>query len=65
MFSGSIERDQCHEMDELGKLCHPINPLRADPTKWSNALSVFDHFVWLALKGLNPGTHLESYQRSY
>ena len=42
-----------------------INPLRANPTKWSNtlkqfadnmatnSLSVFDHFVGLALKGLN------------
>ena len=41
-----------------------INPLRAKPTKWSNTLkqfvgksqeivlSVFDHFVGLALKGL-------------
>ena len=41
-----------------------INPLRANPTKWSrtlkqfvdnlptNCLSVFDHFVGLALKGL-------------
>ena len=42
-----------------------INPLSANPTKWSNTLkqfvgnlrtnylSVFDHFVKLALKGLN------------
>ena len=40
-----------------------LNPLRANPTKWSNTLkqfvgnlpnclSVFDHFVILALKGL-------------
>ena len=36
-----------------------INPLSANPTKWSNTLkqfverlSVFDHFVILALKGL-------------
>ena len=41
-----------------------FNPLSANPTKWSNTLkqiigklpknclSVFDHFVWLALKGL-------------
>ena len=36
-----------------------INPLSANPTKWSNTLkqfvgllSVFDHFVGLALKGL-------------
>ena len=41
-----------------------LNPLRANPTKWSNTLkhfvgnlptnclSVFDHFVELALKGL-------------
>ena len=42
-----------------------LNPLSANPTKWSNTLkqfvgklptnclSVFDHFVKLALKGLN------------
>ena len=42
-----------------------LNPLSANPTKWSNTLkqfvgklptnclSVFDHFVGLALKGLN------------
>ena len=42
-----------------------LNPLSANPTKWSNTLkqfvgqlptnflSVFDHFVILALKGLN------------
>ena len=41
-----------------------VNPLRANPTKWSNTLkqfvgklptnclSVFDHFVGLVLKGL-------------
>ena len=43
-----------------------INPLSANPTKWSNTLkqfvgklrtkclSAFDHFVKLALKGLRP-----------
>ena len=33
-----------------------LNPLSANPTKWSNptnCLSVFDHFVGLAFKGLN------------
>ena len=42
-----------------------INPLSSNPTKWSNklkqfvgnlptnCLSVFDHFVLLAVKGLN------------
>ena len=29
-----------------------LNPLSANPTKWSNCLSVFDHFVGLVLKGL-------------
>ena len=30
-----------------------VNPLSANPTKWSNTLlSIFDHFVGLALKGL-------------
>ena len=38
-----------------------INPLSANPTKWSNALkqfvgnSVFDHFMGSALKGLQLG----------
>ena len=37
--------------------CSNFNPLSANPTKWSNTLkqvclSVFDHFVKLALKGL-------------
>ena len=44
--------------------CYNVNPLIANPTKWSNTfkqfvgklptncLSVFDHFVGLALKGL-------------
>ena len=43
-----------------------VNPLSANPTKWSNilkqfvdnltvnCLSVFDHFVGLAIKGLKP-----------
>ena len=47
-----------------------VNPLNANPTKWSstfkefvgnlptNCLSVFDHFVKLALKGLKPFNHL-------
>ena len=38
-----------------------LNPLSTNPTKWSNTLkqfptnylSVFDHFVGLALKGLS------------
>ena len=42
-----------------------INPFSANPTKWSNTLkqfvsklptnflSVFGHFVWLALEGLS------------
>ena len=32
-----------------------FKPLSAYPTKWqqpTNCLSVFDHFAWLALKGL-------------
>ena len=47
-----------------------LNPLSANPTKWSNTLkqffgnlptnclSVFDHFLKLALKGLNEQTRL-------
>ena len=48
----------------------PFKPLRANPAKWSNTLkqfvgklptnclSVFEHFVGLALKGLNDGCWL-------
>ena len=48
-------------------LQYSLNPLSANPTKWSNTLkqfvgnlptnclSVFDHFVELALKGLKKG----------
>ena len=38
-----------------------LNPLSANITKWSNTLnclSMFDHFVGLALKGLNPATSI-------
>ena len=39
-----------------------INPLSANPTKWSNtlnnSLTVFDHFVILALKGLTSQSSL-------
>ena len=49
---------------DLQREINTINPLSANPTKWSNthkqfignlltnSLSVFDHFVGLALKGL-------------
>ena len=51
-------------MNEAHELFLQINPLSANPTKWpntlkqfvgklpTNCLSVFDHFVELALKGL-------------
>ena len=51
-------------MGNQSKFNNSINPLSADATKWSNTLkqfvdkkrticlSVFDHFVVLALKGL-------------
>ena len=43
-----------------------FNPLNANPTKWpntlkklpTNCLSVFDHFVKLALKGLTSNSSL-------
>ena len=50
--------------DTDNELTYLLNPLSANPTKWSNTLkqlvgnlptnclSVFDHFVGLALKGL-------------
>ena len=34
------------------KLLLNYNPLSANFTEWTNCLSVFDHFVGLALKGL-------------
>ena len=52
----------------------PFNPLSANPTKWSNTLkqfvgklptnclSVFDHFVGLALKGLNIFVLLQKFK---
>ena len=62
----SISQLQCEQI---------VNPLSANPTSWSNALkqfvsklltnclSVFDHFVILALKGLilaySTATYLE------
>ena len=54
-----------HELRALHADKSLLNPLSANPTKWSNTLkqfvgklpknclSVFDHFVGLALKGLN------------
>ena len=52
--------DQCPNYKETSLHEEHINPLRANPTKWSNTLkqfvsfflSVFDHFVGLTLKGL-------------
>ena len=40
-----------------------INPFNADSTKWSptNCLSVFDHFMGLALKGLMVTFHVSQY----
>ena len=56
----------------LGQYSMNINPLSANFTKWSNTLkqfvsklpmnclSVFDHFVVLAFKGLRPGWRILS-----
>ena len=50
-----------------------VNPLSANPTKWSkqfvgnlaaNCLSVFDHFMKLALKGLRPLQFLQNAQNA-
>ena len=55
----------CMSVQKLPIDMIPINPLSANPEKWSNTLkqivgnlpticlSVFDHFMNLALKGLN------------
>ena len=53
-------------------LFHSLNPLSANPTKWSNTLkqfltnclSVFDHFMNLALKGLKAHTISQQNMRS-
>ena len=46
-----------------------FNPLSANPTKWSNTLkqfvaflSVFNHFVGLALKGLSKCFYVEMFE---
>ena len=53
----------------MEKFTAAVNPLSANPTKWSNTLkqfvdilptnclSVFDHFMNLALKGLKSCSH--------
>ena len=48
-----------YETNYYDELITALNPLSADPTKWSNTLkqfvvgfSGFDHFLGLALKGL-------------
>ena len=60
-FSGLIEKDSSMPKENSYE---DLNPLSANPTKWSNTLkqfagnlpttcfSVFDHFVKLLLKGL-------------
>ena len=51
MFSGGIKWKHWQEW---------VNPLSANPTKWSNTLkhTLFDHFVKLVLKGLIKATKL-------
>ena len=58
--------DLAEPQNFLPQTLSSFNPLSAKPTKWSNTLkqfvgklttnclSVFDHFVGLALKGLKP-----------
>ena len=47
-----------NRFDNVKPFYKHLNPLSANPTKWSNiivcsnCLSVFDHFMKLALKGL-------------
>ena len=54
------------EWQLLPLMCSDINPLCANPTKWSNTLkqfvgnlSVFDHFVILALQWLTELSYLK------
>ena len=54
-----------HDLTKQPDYGRSVNPLSGNPAKWSNTLkqfvgnspthclSVFDHFVGLALKGLN------------
>ena len=53
---GTSRVNMCIFQTEKGKIIwrkfHIVNPLSANPTKFSLSLSVFDHFVKLALKWL-------------
>ena len=65
-----VTDEQTDESDFIGH--YPINPLNANPTKWSNTLkqfvgnlptnclSVFDHYVNLAFKGLTSSVQHDS-----
>ena len=62
--SGPCQTSMMDSFAKLVNICLAVNPLTANPTKWSNTLkqfvgklttnclSVFDHFVNLALKEL-------------
>ena len=58
VFFKSVLSSHCKN---TGPVTRDVNPLSANPTKWSNTLnlptnclSVFDHFAKSALKGLSP-----------
>ena len=50
-FSFSLNTNIADYADDT--LANSVNPLSTNLTKWSNCLSVFDHFVGLALKRVN------------
>ena len=64
LFSESINSGKCPKLQKLAKITSAfINPLSANPTKWSITLKhicliVFHHFVGLALEGLKTSTKL-------
>ena len=72
LFSRSENIKNSHPSVHNSFLSSGVNPLSANPTKWSNTLkqfvgflptnclSVFDHFVGLALKGLIANFNIAS-----
>ena len=47
-----VKLDTQPNSSNYSKKADLFNSLSANPTKWSNTLKLFDHFVGLALKGL-------------
>ena len=69
MFSGDIERNQWQKMGLCDTTLQAVKPFKCQPHRMvkhtqsvrrllpTNCLSVFDHFVGLALTGLRHGNY--------